>query len=75
MERRTRRVNRDRLVVGKRARGRQQETFLTYLGKVKHKLLTELLQRLFIHMLDIRPHLQLDLGFNKCIFTLLTFGL
>ena len=31
-------------VDGKRARGRQRETFLTYLGKMKQKLPMELLQ-------------------------------
>ena len=31
-------------VDGKRARGRQRETFLTYLGKMKNKLPMELLQ-------------------------------
>ena len=31
-------------VDGKRARGKQRETVLTYLGKMKHKLPMELLQ-------------------------------
>ena len=44
-----RKHKREKLVVtgfvnGKRARGRHRETFLTYLGKMKQKLLMELLQ-------------------------------
>ena len=43
-ERRAGKVTSDKLCYGKRDRGRQRETFLTYLGKMKHTFPMELLQ-------------------------------